>query len=106
MDELCRCIMGPFIATYESSTASGCSPLRMGVDSKVRCATSHVSVRPRYEAVIAAGEGRVRFLDEFTSSELIKTRTRTRYSFSNESKVNEKLVIFENDPFSKHWRTA
>ena len=36
-------------------------------------------------------------LDEFNSSELIKTRT--RYSFSS-----EKLVIFENDPLSKHWR--
>ena len=55
-------------ATWESSTASGCSPLRMGVDSNERCAASHVLVRPRYEAVIAAGEGRVRFLDEFTSS--------------------------------------
>ena len=38
-------------------------------------------------------------LDEFNSSELIKTRT--RYSFSS-----EKLVIFENDPLSKHWRIA
>ena len=38
-------------------------------------------------------------LDEFNSSELIKTRT--RYPFSS-----EKLVIFENDPLSKHWRIA
>ena len=28
-------------------------------------------VRPRYDTVIAAGEGHVRFLDEFNSSELI-----------------------------------
>ena len=32
---------GSFSATSESSTASGCSPLSMGVDSKARCAASH-----------------------------------------------------------------
>ena len=37
--------------------------------------------------------------DEFNSSEL--NWTRSRYSFSS-----EKLVIFENDPLSIHWRTA
>ena len=30
-----------FSATLESSTAPGCSPLRMGVDSQERCAASH-----------------------------------------------------------------
>ena len=39
------------------------------------------------------------FFDEFNSSEL--NWTRSRYSFSS-----EKLVIFENDPLSIHWRTA
>ena len=38
-------------------------------------------------------------LDEVNSSEL--NWTRSRYSFSS-----EKLVIFENDPLSIHWRTA
>ena len=38
-------------------------------------------------------------LDEFNSSKL--NWTRSRYSFSS-----EKLVIFENDPLSIHWRTA
>ena len=38
-------------------------------------------------------------MDELNSSELIQTRT--RYSFSS-----EKLVIFENEPLSKHWRIA
>ena len=56
-------------------------------------------VRPRYEAVIAAGEGHVCFLDELKISELIKTRT--SYSLSS-----EKFVIFENGPLSKHWRIA
>ena len=31
---------GSFSATSESSTASGCSPLRTGVDSQERCAAS------------------------------------------------------------------
>ena len=39
------------------------------------------------------------FYDEFNSSEL--NWTRSRYSFSS-----EKLVIFENDPLSIHWRTV
>ena len=39
------------------------------------------------------------FFDELNSSEL--NWTRSRYSFSS-----EKLVIFENDPLSIHWRTA
>ena len=37
--------------------------------------------------------------NEFNSSEL--NWTKSRYSFSS-----EKLVIFENDPLSIHWRTA
>ena len=32
---------GSFSATCESSTASGCSPLRMGSDSQERFAASH-----------------------------------------------------------------
>ena len=50
--------LGSFSATSESS---GCSPLRMGTDFQERCAASHAFVRPRYEAVIAAGEGYVCF---------------------------------------------
>ena len=82
----------------ESSTATGFSPLRMGVDSQERCAESHAFDSTRYEAVIAAGRA-MSVLDEFKSSELIYTRT--IYSFSS-----EKLVIFENDPLSNHWRIA
>ena len=33
--------LGSFSATCESSPASGCSPLRMGVDSQERFAASH-----------------------------------------------------------------
>ena len=53
-------------AISESLTASGCSLLRMGVDSKnvVRC-HMHL-VQPRYEAVIAAGEGHVCFWTNLT----------------------------------------
>ena len=57
-----------------------------------------LSIRPRYDACIAAGENHALF-DEFNSSEL--NWTRSRYSFSD-----EKLVIFENDPLSIHWHTA
>ena len=32
---------GSFSATLESLTASGCSPLGMGVDPQERCAASH-----------------------------------------------------------------
>ena len=39
LDELWRRIQDH--ATSESSTASGCSPLRMGVDSQERCAALH-----------------------------------------------------------------
>ena len=58
-----------------------------------------LSIRPRYDEFIAAGENHAPFFDEFNSSEL--NGTRSRYSFSK-----EKLVIFENDPLSIHWRTV
>ena len=57
-----------------------------------------LSIRPHYDAFIAAGETCL-FSDKFNSSEL--NWTKSRYSFSS-----EKLVIFENDPLSIHWRTA
>ena len=57
-----------------------------------------LSIRPRYDAVIDAGASHARF-DEFNLSEL--NWTRSRYSSSS-----EKLVIFEDDPFSIHWRIA
>ena len=53
---------GSFSATSESLTASGCSPLRIGMDSQECCATLRVSIRPRYDAFIAAGGSQVRFL--------------------------------------------
>ena len=57
---------GSFSATSESSTVSGCSPLKMGMDIQERCAASHVLVRPRYKTVIAAGEGHVCFWTNLT----------------------------------------
>ena len=52
---------GSFSAISESST--GCSPLRMGLDSQECCATLYVlSIRSRYDAFIAAGGSNVRFL--------------------------------------------
>ena len=36
--------LGSFSATSESSTASSCSPLRMGVDSQEHCEASHAFV--------------------------------------------------------------
>ena len=44
-------------------------------------------------------EGVISIFDEFNSSEL--NWTRTRYSFPV-----KKLVIFENNPLSIHWRTV
>ena len=55
-----------FSVTSESSTASGCSPSRMGVDSQERCVVSHALVQPRYEADIAAGESHVCFWTNLT----------------------------------------
>ena len=48
---------GSFSATSESLADSGCYPLRMGADSKKGCASYLLSIRPRYDAVFAAGEG-------------------------------------------------
>ena len=93
---------GPFSETSESSTDSGCSPLRIGADSlRMLCDVKRFQFDLSYDAVIAAGESHARFFffDEFKSSEL--NWTRSRYSFSS-----EKLVILENDPLSIHWRTA
>ena len=78
----------------QSSTALGCSPLRIGSDSQDTCfqlalALVHLLLQGRVMSVF----------DEINSSEL--NLTRSRYSFSS-----EKLVIFENDPFAIHWRTA
>ena len=57
---------GSFSATSESSTASGCSPLRIGVDSQERCMASMLLVRPCYEPIIAARQGHVRLWTNFT----------------------------------------
>ena len=57
---------GSFSATSESWTASGCSPLSMGVDSQERLRRHMLLVRPRYEAVIAAGESHVCFWTNLT----------------------------------------
>ena len=53
---------GSFSATSEYSTASGCSPLIMGLDSQVCCGRYMLLIQPRYDAVIAAGESHARFL--------------------------------------------
>ena len=45
----------------ESSTASGCSQLRMGTDSQDVERRYVLSIRPRYDAVIAAGESHAHF---------------------------------------------
>ena len=52
---------GSFSATSDSSTASGCSPLRVGVDSQNVVRRHMLLVQPCYGAVIAAGEGHVCF---------------------------------------------
>ena len=57
---------GSFCATSESSTASGCSPLSMGVDSQERLRRHMLLVRPRYEAVISAEECHTCFLTNLT----------------------------------------
>ena len=66
LDELWRCIRDRSVQPWSFRQLHG-----MGVDFQKRCVASHVLVRPRYEAVVAAGEGRVHFLHEFNSSELI-----------------------------------
>ena len=47
---------GSFSATSESLTALGCSPLRMAVDPKNVVQRYVLSIPPRYDAVIGAGE--------------------------------------------------
>ena len=87
---------GSFSATSESSTASGCSPLRMGSDSQEWCATLHAFNLTSLGCIYCCRrESCPFFFDEFNSSEL--NWTRSRYSLSS-----EKLVIFENDPLSIH----
>ena len=52
---------GSFSATSESSTAVGCSPLRMGADSKNVERRYVFLIRPGYDAVIASDESHTRF---------------------------------------------
>ena len=47
---------GSFSATSESLTALGCSLLRMATDPKNVVKRYVLSIRPRYDAFIAAGE--------------------------------------------------
>ena len=61
------------------------SLLRMGVDSQERCATLYVLSIDRVMMQLLLHESVMAFLDEFSL---------------------DKLVIFEHDPLSKHWRTA
>ena len=51
-----------FSAISESSTAAGCSTLRWARIPKNVVRRYVLSIRPRYDAVIAAGESHVRFL--------------------------------------------
>ena len=71
----------------------------MGVDSQEPCVASHAFGSTLLMRPLLLQERVMSVLDEFNSSDLILTKT--RYSFSS-----EKLVIFENDPLSKHWRIA
>ena len=90
---------GSFSATSESWKASGCSPLRIGIGfPRTSCGVTCFSFDLVMRQLLLQ-ERVMSVLDEFNSSELILTRT--RHSFES-----EKLVIFENDPLSKHWRIA
>ena len=62
---------GLFSATSESWTASGCSPLRMGMDSQESCAASHAFGSTSLGDSYCCRRGSCLFLDEFNSSELI-----------------------------------
>ena len=90
---------GSFNATSESSTASVCSPFRMGLDSQEYCATLRAFNLTSSSCSYCCRRDSRPFFDDFNSSELYWTRS--RYSF-----CSVKLVIFENDPLSIHWRTA
>ena len=57
---------GDTFATMESSTASGCSPLTMERITKNVVRRHMLLVQPRYESVIAAGEGHLCFLTNLT----------------------------------------
>ena len=63
--------LGSFSATLESSTASGCSPLGMDVDSQERCAAAHAFGSTSFCGSYCCRRGICLFLDEFKSSELI-----------------------------------
>ena len=89
---------GSFSATSESLTALGCSPLRMAADPKNVLQRYVLSIPPRYDLVIAAREGHALY---WTS--LIQVN---RFRREQDLLSSEKLFIFENDPLSKHWRTA
>ena len=91
---------GSFSKTSESSTGSGCSPLRMGADSlRMLCNVKCFQFDLVMMQLLLQERVMPVFFDEFKSSALIWTRS--RYSFSS-----EKLVILENDPLSIHWLTA
>ena len=89
---------GSFSATSESLTALGCSPLRMAADPKNVVQRYILSIPPRYDVVIAAGEGHALYWTSLTQV--------NRFSRERDIISSEKLVIFESDPLSKHWRTA
>ena len=62
---------GSLSATSESLTASGCSPLRMGVDSQERCAASHAFWFDIVVRQLLLQERVMSVFDVFNSSELI-----------------------------------
>ena len=57
---------GSFSATSESLTALGCSPLRMPADPKNVVQRYVLSIPPRYDLVIAAGEGHALYWTSLT----------------------------------------
>ena len=59
-----------------------------------------LSIRHRYDALFAVGEGRALYWTSLTEvNRFRRDRDNFYYSFSS-----EKLVIFKNDPLSKHWQ--
>ena len=57
---------GSFSATSESLTALGCSTLRMAADPKNVVQRYVLSSPPRYDVVIAAGEGHALYWTSLT----------------------------------------
>ena len=57
---------GSFSATSESLTALGCFPLRMTADPKNVVERYVLSIRPRYDAFIDAGEGHALYWTSLT----------------------------------------